>query len=207
MVIIILQVFGWTAFLVGAITLGIWLRRHPEQAVAEKTSRILHLLFWLDYGLLGVIGLAYPGLTHYDQLLGIRPLPRQPLCVIIGVILLLPALYLSLVSNRALRQLGQGANAFRLTRKLVEGDIYRRIRNPMSLGFYLTCMALGLLAGSTSITLGTLLGVIPAHIFYLKYFEEFELELRLGQAYRDYKQRVPFLVPKWSSKENSGASS
>jgi protein-S-isoprenylcysteine O-methyltransferase Ste14 len=163
-------------------------------------------LFWLDYGLLGVIGLAYPGLTHYDQLLGIRPLSLRPLCVIIGGVLLLPALYLSLVSNRALRQLGQGANAFRLTRNLVEGDIYRCTRNPMSLGFYLTCIALGLLAGSTSITLGAWLGVIPAHIFYLKYFEEFELELRLGQAYRDYRQRVPFLVPKWSSKESSGAS-
>jgi protein-S-isoprenylcysteine O-methyltransferase Ste14 len=136
--------------------------------MAEKTSRILHLLFWLDYGLLGVIGLIYPGLPHYDQLLGIPPLPLRSLCVIVGVVLLLPALYLSFVSNRALRQLGQGANAFRLTQKLVEGDIYQRIRNPMSLGFYLTCLALGLLAGSTSITLGALLGVMPVHVFYLK---------------------------------------
>jgi protein-S-isoprenylcysteine O-methyltransferase Ste14 len=147
MIIIILQLLGWIAFLVGSIILGIWLRRHPQPAMAEKTSRILHSLFWLVYGLLGVIGLIYPGLPHYDQLLGIHPLPLRPLCIIGGIVLLLPALCLSFVSNRALRRLGHGANAFRLTRKLVEGDIYQRTRNPMSLGLYLTCLALGLLAG------------------------------------------------------------
>ena len=33
-------------------------------------------------------------------------------------------------------------------------------------------------------------GVIPAHIFYLKFFEETELAIRFGAAYRDYKGRV-----------------
>jgi protein-S-isoprenylcysteine O-methyltransferase Ste14 len=37
---------------------------------------------------------------------------------------------------------------------------------------------------------------IPVHVFYLKYFEEYELELRLGQEYLEYKRRVPFLLPK-----------
>jgi len=32
-----------------------------------------------------------------------------------------------------------------------------------------------------------LLVVIPAHVFYLKHFEEYELELRMGQAYVEYK--------------------
>ena len=44
-----------------------------------------------------------------------------------------------------------------------------------------------------------LLGHIPAHIFYLKFFEERELELRFGESYMDYKQRVPFLIPRWRS--------
>jgi len=38
--------------------------------------------------------------------------------------------------------------------------------------------------------------IIPAHLLFLIYFEELELELRLGPAYLDYKQRVPFLIPK-----------
>jgi hypothetical protein len=39
--------------------------------------------------------------------------------------------------------------------------------------------------------------MIPVHLFYLKYFEEYELELRLGPSYLEYKQQVPFLVPRW----------
>ena len=71
----------------------------------------------------------------------------------------------------------------------------------MSLGFYLGAVGLGLVVGSTYMTLGALLVVIPVHVFYLKYFEEHELELRLGQSYLEYKQRVPFLLPRWLSRE------
>lgn len=56
-------------------------------------------------------------------------------------------------------------------------------------------MALGLLAGSTFFTLWLALEVIPAHIFYLKFFEERELELRFGRPYLEYKKAVPFLIP------------
>jgi protein-S-isoprenylcysteine O-methyltransferase Ste14 len=66
----------------------------------------------------------------------------------------------------------------------------------MSLGFYLICVGIGLMVGSTYITVGSLVGIIPVHIFYLKYFEEYELELRLGQSYIEYKGRVPLLVPR-----------
>ena len=93
---------------------------------------------------------------------------------------------------------GKGANAFRLTKKIVETDIYKRTRNPMSLGYYLWSLSLGLITGSKLFTFVVLLGLIPAHIFFLKYFEEFELELRFGEAYRQYKQKVPFLFPKIS---------
>jgi protein-S-isoprenylcysteine O-methyltransferase Ste14 len=109
---------------------------------------------------------------------------------------MLAGLYLLFVSNVALHRLGNGANAFRLTTRLVATDIYQRTRNPMSLGYYLSCLAIGLLAGSTTVTVGALIAIIPAHLLFLIYFEELELELRLGQAYLDYKQSVPFMVPK-----------
>jgi protein-S-isoprenylcysteine O-methyltransferase Ste14 len=69
----------------------------------------------------------------------------------------------------------------------------------MSLGFYLGAVGFGLLVRSTTLTFGVLFGVIPLHIFYLKYFEELELEMRLGQPYLAYKQSVPFLFPSWIS--------
>jgi protein-S-isoprenylcysteine O-methyltransferase Ste14 len=58
---------------------------------------------------------------------------------------------------------------------------------------------LGFVSGSTFITLVVLLGLIPAHIFFLKYFEELELELRFGESYKQYEQTVPFLIPKFSA--------
>ena len=42
MVVIILQVVGGTAFAVGTVVLGLWLRRHPTKEQAERTSRISH---------------------------------------------------------------------------------------------------------------------------------------------------------------------
>jgi len=63
------------------------------------------------------------------------------------------------------------------------------------LGFYLFALALGFVSGSTFITFAVVIGLIPAHIFFLKYFEELELELRFGTSYLEYKKSVPFLIP------------
>ncbi len=52
---------------------------------------------------------------------------------------------------------------------------------------------------SNLVTFGALSGTIPAHTFFLKFFEEAELELRFGESYKQYKRRVPFLIPRVSS--------
>ena len=40
------------------------------------------------------------------------------------------------------------------------------------------------------------LWLISAHVFFLKYFQEFELKLRFGKSYEHSKQKVPFLIPR-----------
>jgi protein-S-isoprenylcysteine O-methyltransferase Ste14 len=162
----------------------------------------LHFLFWAGVVPPTGIGILYPGLTGFDAELGLSALPQQPLIRLAGVLGLLTGAYLIVVSNIALRYFGKGAHAFWLTKRLVSGNIYGRTRNPMSLGLYLASIGIGLLAGSTYLTMGALLGVIPVHVFYLKYFEEYELELRLGQSYLEYKQRVPFLLPGWGGRSS-----
>ena len=82
---------------------------------------------------------------------------------------------------------------------MVQTKVYTYTRNPMSLGYYLWVLGLGLVAGSRFTVIVVILGFIPAHIFFLKYFEEFELELRFGETYRRYRQRVPFLIPYFSA--------
>jgi protein-S-isoprenylcysteine O-methyltransferase Ste14 len=199
MVVRYLGLLGLLAFVVGVGILGLWLRKHPSKVNAEKSSRITHLLFFAGLGTPFLISVFYPGLTHLDGLIGINPLPLKPFFLITGSILVIPGLYFLGISNKLLRALGTGANAFRLTKRIVETDIYKYTRNPMSLGYYLSALSVCFISGSMLLTLYVLLGIIPAHLFFLKFFEELELELRFGESYKQYKQKVPFLIPKLSA--------
>jgi protein-S-isoprenylcysteine O-methyltransferase Ste14 len=184
----------------GVGILGFWLRKHPSKANAERSSRIMHFLFFAGLGTPLLISIFYPGLTHLDEIIDLRPLPWKSFFLITGIILAIPGLYLLGVSNKSLRALGSGANAFRLTKHIVEKDIYNYTRNPMSLGYYLFSLGVGLISGSTLLTLYVLFGLIPAHLFFLKFFEERELELRFGESYKEYKQKTPFLIPAFSAR-------
>jgi protein-S-isoprenylcysteine O-methyltransferase Ste14 len=200
MSVLYIGVLGVLTFVVGTIILGIWLRMDPSKQHADQASRVMHFLFFAGLGTPFLIAMVYPGLTRLDALAGLEPLPARPIALMAGVLVAVPGVYLLVVSNKLLRALGQGANAFRLTRHVVEQDVYRYTRNPMSLGYYLSILALSLLIGSTLLTVFVLAGVIPAHLFFLKFFEERELELRFGESYRQYKHEVPFLIPKLSAR-------
>jgi len=196
MIALYLVLLGLLAFIMGVGILGLWLRKHPSKVNAEKSSRIMHFLFFAGLGTPLLISIFYPGLIHLDELIGLNPLPLKPFFLMIGIVLAIPGLYLLGISNKLLRALGSGANAFRLTKQIVEKDIYKYTRNPMSLGYYLFLLSVGFMSGSTLFTLGVLLGIIPAHVFFLKFFEELELELRFGASYLEYKKSTPFLIPK-----------
>jgi protein-S-isoprenylcysteine O-methyltransferase Ste14 len=198
MFVLYLGLAGLLAFVLGVAVLGIWLRKNPTKENAEKSSRVMHFLFFAGLVAPGSIMLFYPGLTHLDGLVGMQPLPLKPFFLVAGILLGIPGLYFLGISNKLLRALGSGANAFRLTKQIVETDVYQRTRNPMSFGYYLGALGLGFVSGSRLLTLVVILGVIPAHIFFLKFFEELELELRFGESYKEYKQKVPFLIPKFS---------
>ena len=188
---------GIVTFFIAALILGAWLRRHRAKENAERSSRIMHFLFFAGLVAPPLIAIVYPGLTRFDALLGLPSLPFKPFFLALGSLLAIPGLYFLAVTNKLLRSLGSGTNAFILTKKIVDDDIYKRTRNPMSLGFYLFALALGFASNSTFILLAVSLGLIPAHAFFLKFFEEVELELRFGEAYLEYKKTVPFLFPKF----------
>jgi protein-S-isoprenylcysteine O-methyltransferase Ste14 len=189
-------VLGWLIFTLATAVLGAWLRRYPGKENAEKTSRMLHFLFWVYVVHPTGLGIFYPGLTRFDEMLGLNPLPPQAILTVVGTLMLLIGAYFFVVSNIVIRLSGKGVHAFLLTKRVVTVSVYRWTRNPMSLGFYFLSVGGGLLIGSTYWTFGALFLVIPVHIFYLKYFEEYELELRMGQPYLAYKQKAPFLFPR-----------
>ncbi len=188
-------VLGLFSLVAGTGILGTWLRKNPSRSNAEKSSRILHFLFFAGVVAPNFVVWLPPGPGQLDKQVGMKPLPGKPLFFALGIILALPGLYLLAASNKMLQKLGDGANAFRLTKRVVLEDVYRYTRNPMSLGSYLLWLSEGFISGSSFVTLTALFGLIPAHLFFLKYFEETELELRLGDDYLEYKRKVPFLIP------------
>lgn len=194
---IYLTLLGLFFFVIGTMILGVWLRKNGTKENAEKSSRIMHFLFFAGLVAPPIIGIYYPGLTHFDELVGLKSLPWKPFFLFLGITLAITGLYFMGITNKVLRALGGGANAFRLTKQIFADDIYKQTHNPMSLGFYLFALALGFASASTFILLAVSLGLIPAHIFFLKYFEELELELRFGESYLEYKKSVPFLIPKF----------
>jgi len=194
---IYLAIISVIAFAASAWILGMWLRKNPSKENAEKSSRVMHFLFFAGLGAPFYIGLFYPGLTHFDEVVGLPSLPWKSFFLILGILLGGPGLYYLGITNTLLRKLGSGANAFRLTKHIVAEGVYKWSRNPMSFGYYLLSLAIAFVSGSTLITLGVVLGVIPAHIFFLKYFEERELELRFGESYLEYKKNVPFIFPRF----------
>jgi protein-S-isoprenylcysteine O-methyltransferase Ste14 len=99
------------------------------------------------------------------------------------------------VINLALR--GWGAPfAIALTRRLATDWLYAWTRNPMVLSTLAFFVALGLWLQSGLFVLWVLLCLTPAFIFFLKVFEERELEIRLGKPYLAYRDKTPFMWPK-----------
>jgi protein-S-isoprenylcysteine O-methyltransferase Ste14 len=198
MLLIYIQLIGCGILVISSIFFVIWLKGHPSKLIAEKITRINHAIAVFIYLLPLIIVLSHAGLNRYDydKIIGLPLLPFQPSLQVAGTVMILLGISFWLVSIFSLAIYGQGFPAFSLSEKLNAGGIYARTRNPMSLGFYLICVAIGLLKGSTFITLLSLIIWIPTHVFFLKIFEERELELRFGQPYLDYKNKVPFLFPK-----------
>jgi protein-S-isoprenylcysteine O-methyltransferase Ste14 len=197
MSLVIAQLVGVVVFSVGVLMLGLRLRRQTSVSAARRMSMISHLLFHAGLSVPMVWGLFWPGIARFDAIVGLPSLPVPVVWEILGAGLLLAGFCLAALSMIALMKWGQGLASFVLSRRVVEMSLYQRVRNPMALGWYLMCLGLAGCGCSTYLTLYLLLGHIPVHIFYLKFFEERELALRFGGGYAAYKEHVPFLIPRW----------
>ena len=79
---------------------------------------------------------------------------------------------------------------------LVVNGLYSIVRNPMHLGWTILLIGVAVLMQSFTLLVIFLPLFVLAHILYLKLIEEKELEKKFGQAYLDYKKRVPMFIPK-----------
>ena len=191
------QVVGALIFVLTCFVCGRLIRENPNLDYAQRPIRIVHFCYWFFLILAAAVVSAYPGLTRLDAVLGLTSLPGGALVSVLGGLLFLVGWYYMFASSRLLARLGKGAMAFKFPKLVVSNGVYEQVRNPMALGSYLSLLGVGLMAHSTYFFFFNVLVLVPSHIYYVRYFEEFEVELRLGEPYIEYKQRTPFLIPKF----------
>jgi len=105
------------------------------------------------------------------------------------------------VVNLALR--GLGAPFFiALSRKLAADWLYAWTRNPMVLAILAFLISLGIWFRSLLFVSWVLVLFAPALLFFVKAFEERELEIRFGASYLAYKSRTPMLFPRRPGRPN-----
>jgi protein-S-isoprenylcysteine O-methyltransferase Ste14 len=164
------------------------LDRHKEARQVAWTTTFVH--FGLGF-LLG-IPLIRAILTYQDWSGWVLPVPAG---IGLALVLLTGAATLLTVANLALR--GSGAPFFiALSRKLASDWLYAWTRNPMVLAGLALLLSLGIWFRSALFVLWALLLFTPALLFFVKVYEERELEIRFGASYLQYKSRTPMLFPR-----------
>ena len=165
-----------------------FLDRHQTTGSAVWTTTFMHVALGLTFGVPIVRAIT----THRDWTGWVLPVPSgvgRALVVVTG------AASLATVLNLALK--GLGAPFFiALSRKLTADWLYAWTRNPMVLAALAFFVSLGIWFQSALFVLWVLVLFAPALLFFVKVFEERELELRFGASYLKYKSRTPMLLPK-----------
>ena len=156
-------------------------------------SRAVWVTMFVHFGLGFTIGVPFIRsiTTNQDWTGWVLPISSA-----IGLVLtIIPgAASLVVVLNLAFK--GLGAPGILLSRKLAVDWLYSRTRNPMVLAGIAFFLSLGIWFRSTLFLLWVLVLFTPAILFFVKIYEERELELRFGTSYLDYKNKTSFLWPK-----------
>jgi len=83
------------------------------------------------------------------------------------------------------------------SQKLMVTGPYRFCRNPLQLGAMIYYFGLGTYFGSFRIGLVMFVITFVLAGCYHKFYEEKRLLAKYGKEYEEYRQKTPFLIPKW----------
>ena len=175
--------------LIPAILFGRPLLDHQSNLQrAELITTVMHYLFATLFGsaLLAAVQSVLKSPAW--------PIPLPP-WLGFGLMLVSGLLLLAVTINLVYKGLGSPL-ALGLTRLVVTDWIYAWTRNPLVLSALLFLVGLGLWFQSGLFLVWVLVVVCPTILVFLKVYEERELEIRFGQAYREYRSRTPMIVPR-----------
>jgi protein-S-isoprenylcysteine O-methyltransferase Ste14 len=184
------------SIIVGGVLLAfplIWLGRKlldrfPTARHVAWTTTFMHSSLGVLFG----IPIIRAVTTYQDWSAWFLPVPStigKVLVIITGTASLLT------VANLALKGLG-APFYIALSRKLAIDWLYAWTRNPMVLAVLAFFLSLGIWFQSALFMLWVLILFAPALLFFVKVFEERELELRFGVAYIEYRAKTPMLWPR-----------
>jgi protein-S-isoprenylcysteine O-methyltransferase Ste14 len=164
-----------------------WLDREPTPRRIQSATFLIH---WVVMILMGaaIIEALNTGRSWRGWTLPLPPVIGWYLMVITG------AAGVLCVLNLAVRGLG-APWSIALSRRLATDWLYRWTRNPMGLALFACLAAVGLWIQSALFVAWVALLVTPAWLLFVRIFEERELELRFGEAYREYRARTPMFFP------------
>ena len=138
--------------------------------------------------------------ARLDQWLQWSPILSLPFNWIFGWLLILSGWLLGLWANHSQFTIGRGTPVpLMATQKLIVQPPYTYCRNPMALGAIGMYLGVAILFRSIGAVLLVLL-FAGCLLTYIKRFEEKEMEIRFGQEYLAYKQRTPFLIPRFAKR-------
>ncbi|MCF6240669.1 MAG: DUF1295 domain-containing protein [Bacteroidales bacterium] len=154
-------------------------------------SNIIRIIMWLILLIGGAFTAIYFDRIYFWNLF--QNVVFHVSSFIFGYILLRLVLKAARNTGKYLAKMGREGDIPRLqTNRLVTTELYGCMRHPMHFGLMFFFLAFALLLGSPSF----ILVIAPLEMLFMiimiKLLEEKEAEKKFGQAYRDYKKRVPF---------------
>jgi protein-S-isoprenylcysteine O-methyltransferase Ste14 len=130
-----------------------------------------------------------------DRALGLGQFFSPMAGLLLGIPSLLAGLYLMMWSVFTFAETGGTPVPVNPPPRLVTDGPYGYIRNPMLTGIFLLLFGIGFLLRSFVIVLIFTPLFILANVVEVKAIEEPELEMRLGEEYRRYRDMTPMFFP------------
>ena len=170
-----------------------------EQAKHEHSprKRIMALLFEAPF-FLGIL----PGALVYlsprlDQQFELPSLAFGGINIVLGCGFVVAGLLFGWWAIYVQFTIGRGTPVpLMATQQLIIQKPYSYCRNPMALGAIVAYLGAAILIGSISAVVVVLI-LSTLLLVYIRLLEEKEMELRFGEAYREYRKQTPFIIPRF----------